>query len=230
MNKIMKVIIAVICSCAITISCVSVGARQIYMHINDNGVVREVCQVWGFDMLPILDIANELGFEVEIYYDGAILFNDYNAYAFVLDDPSVYDYYGNWYGLDVVPQYINGRLMVPAKFFIDNFGYSYIWDPIMDYIFINSVETYNTMVNSREYLLASYYITNEFKQQSKRLLGIPNSIDTTCIVSLPYYWDAGQRYAAQLDFLYGAEYVAGATFDIKTGEKLRNIYNFSGIN
>lgn len=68
-----------------------------------------------------------------------------------MGDASVYDQDGNWYGLDVVPQVINDQVRVPAKFFQDAMGMSYVWDSVTNTVFMGSENTYNWLVNTYEY-------------------------------------------------------------------------------
>ena len=146
-----KSIKAIILSCAAIMCSVPTFAQDMNMYVNDQPLVRDVVSVEGFDMLPILDIAGELGFYC--YYDGSIidLYNDYKSYTFTVGSASVYDESGNWYGLDVVPQEINGKVRIPAKFFQDTMGMSYTWDSVTNTIFMNSEDTYNWLINTYEY-------------------------------------------------------------------------------
>lgn len=128
-----------------------VNAQDMNMYVKDTYVVRDMQTVNDFDMLPILDIAGELGFHC--YYDGNIinLYNDTKGYVFTVGSASVYDESGNWYGLDVVPQVINGKVRVPAKFFQDAMGMSYVWDAVTNTIFMGSENTYNWLIGTWEY-------------------------------------------------------------------------------
>ncbi len=200
-------------------------ARQMWMQVNNVGVQREVCQVWGFDMLPVLDIAGELGYQVAFDGHEAVIYNDYNAYGFKEGDASVYDYYGNWYGLDVVPQYIKGRFMIPAKFFTDVLGYSYVWDSTMDYLFLNSEYMYNVMINSPEYAMAKKYHTTWLKEKARKDLRIPSYVDVDCIYGAPYYWEGAGIYLTPVGFYHNGELVACADFQTDTYEICRGIYS-----
>ncbi len=226
MKKTFLKITVIFLTMILCITCgMSVSARQMWMHVNNNGVQREVCQVWGFDMLPVLDIAGELGYQVAFDGHEAVIYNDYNAYGFKEGDASVYDYYGNWYGLDVVPQYIKGRFMIPAKFFTDVLGCSYVWDPAMDYLFLNSDYMYNVMINSPEYTMAKKYHTNWLKQKARADLRIPSYVDVDCILGAPYYWDGAGIYLTPVRFYRNGELVACADFQTDTYEMCRGIYS-----
>lgn len=129
----------------------SAFAQDMDIYVNDQHLVRDIVSVDGFDMLPILDIAGELGFNC--YYDGTVidLYNDNRSYTFTVGDASVYDESGNWYGLDVVPQVINDKIRIPAKFFQDAMGMSYVWDSVTNTIYMGSEDTYNWLINTYEY-------------------------------------------------------------------------------
>lgn len=149
MNKI-KTIAAV--AATITIfSALGASAQDMNMYVNDHYVVRDMQTVSGFDMLPVLDIAGELGFNCS--FDGTTikLYNDSKSYVFTVGSASVYDESGNWYGLDVVPQVMNGKVRVPAKFFQDAMGMSYVWDAVTNTIFLGSENTYNWLIGTGEY-------------------------------------------------------------------------------
>lgn len=225
---ILKAVSALMMATVIAGAGTAVSARQMWMHVNNQGVQREVCQVWGFDMLPILDIAGELGFSVTTDGGKAVLSNANNSYTFRLGDATVYDAYGNWYGLDVVPQYIKGRFMVPAKFFIDVFGCSYVWDPVMDYLFINSEYMYNEMINSESYLMAKEYYRSDFKQTAREYLGIPKYLEVDAIYGAPYYWTGAGMYMIPISFYHNGELVACADFDIMTRQDAKSILMYNG--
>lgn len=227
MKKFLKRISAVAAAVAIITAGSSVCAREMWIHVNNHGLQRNICQVWGFDMIPILDIAGELGFNVNFDGTTAVLHNDAQTFKFTLGDASVYDGAGNWYGLDVVPQYIDGRLMIPVKFLTDVFGYSYVWDPYMDYLFLNSEEMYNKMLSSESYELAKQYNSYERIQIAKQKLGIPNWLNVDCIYGAPYYWQGAGMYMTPISFYHNGEYVAGADFDTATFQNMKSIYNYS---
>ena len=227
-KRFFKSVVAVTVVAAGIIGSMSVSARQMWLHVNNQGVQREVCQVWGFDMLPILDIAGELGFSVTTDGSKAVLSNANNSYTFRLGDATVYDAYGNWYGLDVVPQYIKGRFMIPAKFFIDVFGCSYVWDPVMDYLFINSEYMYNEMINSESYEMAKKYYRSDFKQKAREYLGIPAYLEVDAICGAPYCWTGAGMYMIPISFYHNGELVARADFDIETRENAKSILMYNG--
>ncbi len=154
-------IIAAISAVISSLSIISANAQDMNMYVNNKFVVRDMQTVAGFDMLPVLDIAGELGFNC--YYDGNTinLYNDTKGYIFTIGSASVYDESGNWYGLDVAPQVINGKVRVPAKFFQDAMGMSYVWDRQTNTIFFNSEDTYNWLINTNEYKMANIkYMSN----------------------------------------------------------------------
>lgn len=146
-----KSIISIILSGITALSTLPVNAQQMDMYVNNQFVVRDLQSIAGFDMLPILDIAGELGFNNSFDGSKIILSNSNKSYTFTVGSASVYDEAGNWYGLDIVPQVMNGSVRVPAKFFQDAMGMSYTWDSVTNTIFLNSESTYNWLINTPEY-------------------------------------------------------------------------------
>ena len=130
-------------------------ARDINMCVSGYNLKRTIASVNGFDMLPILDVAGELGFNVIFNDTDYTLTNEIVSYTFKNGEAAVTNTTGEWIGLDIVPQYIKGRFMIPAKFFSDIFGYSYVWDSVTDTIFLNSAEQYNYLINTDEYKLSN---------------------------------------------------------------------------
>ena len=149
-RKLKRILVLLTCTLMLT-STISVQARPMQMYICGNYVTRNIECIGKFDMLPVLDIANELGYNA--YFNGriAVLYNDQRSYTFVLGQPAVFDQNGREYGLDVVPQIINGKLMIPAKFFYDAMGKTYTWDAITDTLFLDSDYTYYWLINTPEY-------------------------------------------------------------------------------
>ena len=123
-------------------------AHEMDMYVSNQYVVRDMQTVWGFDMLPVMDIAGELGFNCSFDGQNLVLYNDWRSFSFTLGSASVYDQNGAWYGLDVVPQVIEGRVRVPAKFFQDAMGMSYVWDDVTNAVFLNSEASYYSVINS----------------------------------------------------------------------------------
>ncbi len=228
MKKIgLKVMAAVAAATIVAGTGTAACAREMWLHINNTGVQRNVCQMWGFDMLPVLDIAGEIGFNVSFDGSAAVLYNDSKSFTFTLGDASVYDGDGNWYGLDVPAQYIQGSFMIPVKFFIDTFGYSYVWDPYMDYLFLNSEDKYNSMISSEEYALAKQYNSREMIETAKGMLGIPANLDVDSIYGAPYFWEGVGKFMTPITFYHNGEYVAGADFDTMTCDNMRSIHMYS---
>lgn len=68
-----------------------------------------------------------------------------------------------------------------------------------------------------------------FIESAKKQLGIPDGIGYECrIGDTCYFWDAAQIWIVSVGFYspYSGEYFAGASFDIHTGEKARNILDY----
>ena len=149
MNKIKT--IAAVAAAITAFSALGASAQDMNMYVNDHYVVRDMQTVSGFDMLPILDIAVELGFNCSFDGTTITLYNDSKSYVFTVGSASVYDESGNWYGLDVVPQVMNGKVRVPAKFFQDAMGMSYVWDAVTNTVFLGSENTYNWLIGTWEY-------------------------------------------------------------------------------
>ena len=146
-----KILIPLIAAGIAAVSSISANAQDMNMYVNNQFVVRDIQTVGSFDMLPVLDIAGELGFYSS--FDGTTinLYNDSQSFIFTVGNASVYDQNGNRYGLDVVPQVMNGKVRVPAKFFSDVLGKSYTWDSVTNTIFMGSDDTYNWIINTVEY-------------------------------------------------------------------------------
>ncbi|MDY3031487.1 MAG: copper amine oxidase N-terminal domain-containing protein, partial [Clostridia bacterium] len=131
-----KILIPVITAAIMGFAAIGASARNLDMYVNNHHVVRDIQTVGRFDMLPVLDIAGELGFNCS--FDGTTikLYNDSRSYKFTMGKAAAYDQNGKWYGLDVVPQIINGSVRIPYKFFCDAMGLSYTWDDVTSTIFL----------------------------------------------------------------------------------------------
>lgn len=137
MKKLITAIIG-IASMLICFTAINASAATMEMYINEQYVERDIVNQGGIDMLPIADIAGELGFEYQQTYNGFKLKGYYNTYTFTMGNASVYDYWGNWIGLDMVPRIINDKIRIPATFVTKTLGYSYTWDYVTNIIFVNS--------------------------------------------------------------------------------------------
>ena len=62
----------------------------------------------------------------------------------------------------------------------------------------------------------------------RQSLGVPDNLDVTIHVGNAYYWDGGGMYLADVDFMNGEEYIAGASCQVYTSEIVKNIYMYSG--
>lgn len=150
MKKIISIITAFSLLC---LSVIGVSARDMNMYVRNQYVVRDVVDLRGFDMIPIADIAGELGYEYQKSGDTfkLVSYAGYTSYTFTIGSASVYDQNGGWHGLDVVPQYIGGKVRIPSKFLQNTLGLSYVWDSVTDTIFVGSENTYNWLINTAEY-------------------------------------------------------------------------------
>lgn len=75
--------------------CASAQARYMNMYVNEQLIYRDMQTVGKFDMVPIKDIAGELGFKVSSTDITCTLIGQQNTYKFTLGDASVYDKYNN---------------------------------------------------------------------------------------------------------------------------------------
>lgn len=163
-------------------SAFSASAYSVNMYVGNKHLVRDMQTRGRFDMLPIMDIAGELGYQV--YYENGKfwLFNDKVSYEFTVGKASFYDQDGNWYGLDVVPQFINGKLRLPYSFFKQiNVSYNNKWDTV----FIGSDYTYNWLINTDSYRATSGRLSN----------GAPINVDYVREGCMG--WQEAAKYAVQ---------------------------------
>lgn len=132
-------------------SAFSASAYSMNMYVKNHYVTRDMQTMGKFDMLPIMDIAGELGYQV--YYENGKfwLFNDSVSYEFTVGKADFYDQDWNWYGLDVVPQFIGGKLRLPSSFFTKTLGLSYTYDDVTKTLFIDSDSSYKWLIGTWEY-------------------------------------------------------------------------------
>lgn len=222
-----KLITSLIIAGIFTFSAISVHARELNMYINNQFVVRDIQTVGDFDMIPILDIAGELGYNCSFDGYNIRLYNGNQSFSFIMGNASVYDKNGKWFGLDVVPQYINGHVMIPANFLINVLCMPYTWDDVTKTIFINSNDVYNWLINTYEYKNTIY--EKELVQSFRCLLNVPDDLDVTYEITSSYYWNAGNRYLTWIGFFYNDKCVAGVSFDTYTHEAVKDILPYVGI-
>ena len=130
-------------------------AAETGIYVNNTYVRREFTTIGGFDMVPILDIAGELGFTCTCDGQHFQLSNGETTYSFMVGSADVYAQDGTWFGLDIVPTVVDGRIMIPSNFLIYNLGVSYTWDDITSTLFINSDYSYQWLINTWEYKAAN---------------------------------------------------------------------------
>lgn len=153
MKKITSIVLSVLMIVSLATQAM---AQDMKMYVRNQYVVRDVVDISGFDMIPIADIAGELGYVYEPFDSKSIIiYKDYTGYIFELGSPIVRDISANCYGLDVVPQIINGKFMIPAKFLQDVLKMSYVWDSVTNTIFVASEDTYNWLRSTPEYKAAA---------------------------------------------------------------------------
>ncbi len=175
--------------CTILLLPITAQARDMQMYVSGTYLTRDIESIDGFDMVPLLDIAGELGFHS--WFDGttAIIYNDVIKFTFTMHSPAVYDQHGREYGLDIVPQMINGKFMIPAKFFVDHLNMTYTWDSVTDTVFLDSDYTYQWLINTSEYKQAKNkrnVIGTWVSETDASIYGYYNSIifyeDGTCFL------------------------------------------------
>lgn len=207
-----KILFLIVCLTALCAGSVS-HAYEMNMYVNNQFVVRDIQNVAGFDMLPVLDIAGELGFKCA--YDGktVVLYNDTKSFTFTVGSSAVYDNTGIQYGLDVVPQVINGKIRVPANFFQQALGISYTWDSVTNTIFMGSESTFAWLSNTPEYkganpkymaaLYADYFKNqgNVYSRGSESVGGMSTSYRYDEL----WYYMADINYDGILDMVISAE-------------------------
>jgi hypothetical protein len=145
----------------------SVSAYPMDMYINEQYVKRDIVSLGGFDMLPIADIAGELGYYYRSIRFGIFkeftLYGKNNNYYFKIKDASVYDSYNNWIGLDIVPMEIDGKVRIPSSFITKTLKLSYTWDSVSNAIFINSPVSYKNVKASQ---LVAHKTSHKFHKSS----------------------------------------------------------------
>ncbi len=206
---------------------IMVQATKTDMYISGTHVVRDLEVINGFDMLPILDIANELGYSAQFNGTTAVLTGNRNSYTFTLHNPAVYDNNGIEYGLDIVPQMIDGKFMIPAKFLIDHLHLTYTWDDITNTIFINSNPTYKWLINTNEYkqerarrdLLGEWVFENTYYGDPK-YISVTFSADGSCL----YKTDKEKAFGT---FRFTDPYHIAVDFDVYKRSKYEPTYYFS---
>ncbi len=152
-----KKIVSVLSAAALLMAPVAVSAQNMNMYVNNQFVVRDVVSVDGVDMLPIMDIAGEMGFSASMDGGGmSVILSSWNGlyYLFTVGDPTVYSNSAT-YRLSVTPRFINGKFMAPSTFFTNTFNMSYFWDSVTNTIFMNSNDVYAWLVTTPEYKAAA---------------------------------------------------------------------------
>lgn len=160
MKKIIAKAIAV--GLALTFAAVPASAATYNMYVCDIHLCREIVSIAGFDMIPVMDIAGELG--VYAGFDGTTLSisDDTDTYYITDGSAEVTSKNGIYYGFDVVPQWINGKFMIQLDFLRDVMGLSVLWDDVTRAMFIGSDNAYSTLVTSPEYTRAKQYLGVSF--------------------------------------------------------------------
>lgn len=147
---------------ALIFAAIPAGATTYNMYVSDIRLCREIVNIAGFDMVPVMDIAGELGVYIE--FDGTTLSISDEADTYYITDgsPEVTSNNGAYYGFDIVPQWINGKFMIQLDFLRDALRLSVFWDEVTRSMFIGSDNAYSTLVISPEYTRAKQYIGVSF--------------------------------------------------------------------
>lgn len=146
-KRIISLLIAMIIS---MLSFVTVSAQQMKMYIREYYVERDIVTYAGIDMLPISDIACELGYSYGVADYGFVLNSSYATYNFTLGDATVHNNTGRWIGLDAVPMVLNKKMRIPSTFVSKTLGMSYTWDSESNIIFIASPNAYERVKSERQ--------------------------------------------------------------------------------
>ena len=198
----MKRICSTMLGCLLLISGIgSAQAAETGMYVNNAYVSREFDTIGQFDMVPILDIAGELGYGCD--FDGSQfrLYNDNVTYTFTMGSADVFSHDGTWFGLDVVPQFINGRVMIPANFLIYILGTPYTWDNVTQTLFINSNYSYRWLTGTKEYKEAKE--AKAIENTRNAILGWWTSSTYTNLNRYMYFSSDG---SARFDSNFGVSY------------------------
>ena len=152
MKKTAKKLAAIIAAAGLGIfAASSVSAQNMEMYVSGHYTIRDIQNVGGIDMVPIEEIAPELGFTT--WFDGneLTLYGTDRTYWFHINDANVWDNAGGWSGLDVTPRVIDGKVRIPVTWLVNTLGMNYTYDWVTNMLFINSDYTYNWLINTPEY-------------------------------------------------------------------------------
>lgn len=170
----------------------AVQARDMSMYISGAQTTVNIENVNGFDMVPIMDIAGLLGYHSWCDGKTAIIYDDTNKFTFTLNNPAVFDDNGKEYGLEVVPQMIRNKFMIPVNFFSEYLGMTYNWDYVTDTAFLDSDFTYNWLIGTEEYqkaklkkdagdsFIGTWQYTTAYSRAKKQNIKLQFSEDGTC--------------------------------------------------
>lgn len=142
---------------------ISVEATPFNVYVGNIRLIREISSVSGFDMIPILDIAGELGIYTEFDGNNLKISDEKDTYFISANSASVTSVNGAYYGFDIVPQWINHKFMIQLDFVRDILGKSVFWDNVTNSMFIGSDSLYDTLCVSSEYLNAKKYLGMDFE-------------------------------------------------------------------
>jgi len=113
--------------------------------------------------------------------------------------------------LDVEPQIRDGRILIPARYVAESFGFDVAWDNNKKIVYING-ETYSSSSNSYsvpEYITETNNITTSpiVSEQTTNIQDNSTSISSSSYTnSINYYWDAKSPFPTY-DSITNASYI-----------------------
>ena len=190
-----KVICSFILMCTMFVS-INVFAQDAY--INNVYTTCEIKTLGYYDMFPAYDLSAKMGAYAE-YNEGIITFwyGD-KKYTLTENDPKVWCSDGNLYWLDVVPQFMDGELMIPSQFLTAVLNISVSWDSVTRTIFINSDAAYEWLINTPEYqeTINNTWMNVWFDDGSYYTIQYPNNATIHT-----YYSDGDIMNTVRLDYI-----------------------------
>lgn len=148
-------IVSLVSACGVLAASGSVFAHDMDIYIKSYHVIRDVQNVNGYDMLPIADIAGELGYTYTVTGTNEFTIGAKNKnYVFTINKNMVYDNAGGRYSLAVPPQIMEDSVRIPSNFFTEVLDVGYIWDEWINALFIDAENSYEWIITTPEYSAA----------------------------------------------------------------------------
>lgn len=150
-----KKIVSAAALCAVLLQAGAAYAYDVDIYIKSYHVIRDIRNVDGYDMLPIADIAGELGYTYTVISDDKFSVTANNrTYDFTINDNMAYDNNGGRYNLGTAPQIMEGAVRIPSNFFTEILDVGYIWDEYIHAVFIDAQNSYDWIITTPEYQAA----------------------------------------------------------------------------